>query len=224
MRTLIWMMEYCMFVPSANCLLVILIPAKWKILFPKRKDRSLLCQVLYFLFRTVLTCLKKTKLYILLQVEKTECFCNGCLGKKSLIPQWNGEMLERDYWLVVSTVLPMITMFISIWFIYNIQSLHIINDNKKISINAAHNKLRNIFVSFPLKKENGSNVVYEKNTDFIICIVLFLQTQLESSFHHFIQRIPLFNSQAIYSNVLFYYSLNTYSSEAYLDYITTITK
>lgn len=128
MRTLIWMMENCMFVPSANCLLVILITTKWKILFPKRKDRSLLCQVLYFLFRSVLTHLMKTKQYILFQVEKTECFCNGCFGKKSLSPQWNGEMLERDYWLVIGIVLPMITMFISIQFMYIIQSLHIISN------------------------------------------------------------------------------------------------
>lgn len=129
MKTLIWMMENWVFVPSANCLLVILIPTKWKILFPKRKDWSLLCQVLYFLFRSVLTCLMKTKQYILLQVEKTECFCNGCLGKKSLIPQWNGGILER-HWLVISTVLHMITMFVSVQFIYIIQSLHIIIKKK----------------------------------------------------------------------------------------------
>lgn len=44
----------------------------------------------------------KTKQYIVLQVEKTECLSNGCLGKKSLSPWWNGEMLERGYRLVIN--------------------------------------------------------------------------------------------------------------------------
>lgn len=74
-------------------------------------------------------------------------------------------------------------------------------------------------MSFPLKKKNGSSVAYGKSIYIIICVVLFLQIQLENSFPHFIQRISLFNSQAIHSNVLFYYLLNMYSSEAYLDYM-----
>lgn len=130
-------------------------------------------------------------------------------------------MMERDYRLVISAFLPMITMFIPIQFIYIIQSLHIIS-NKKNSLNAAYNKLRTIFVSFPLKNKigltDGSNVVYGKNMDITIRIVFFLQTQLEKSFPRFIQRF-LFNSQAIHSNVLFYYLLNMYSSENYLDYM-----
>lgn len=130
-------------------------------------------------------------------------------------------MMERDYRLVISAFLPMITMFIPIQFIYIIQSLHIIS-NKKNSLNAAYNKLRTIFVSFPLKNKigltDGSNVVYGKNMDITIRIVFFLQIQLEKSFPRFIQRFP-FNSQAIHSNVLFYYLLNMYSSENYLDYM-----
>lgn len=130
-------------------------------------------------------------------------------------------MMERDYRLVISAFLPMITMFIPIQFIYIIQSLHIIS-NKKNSLNAAYNKLRTIFVSFPLKNKigltDGSNVVYGKNMDITIRIVFFLQIQLEKSFPRFIQRF-LFNSQAIHSNVLFYYLLNMYSSENYLDYM-----
>lgn len=130
-------------------------------------------------------------------------------------------MMERDYRLVISAFLPMITMFIPIQFIYIIQSLHIIS-NKKNSLNAAYNKSRTIFVSFPLKNKigltDGSNVVYGKNMDITIRIVFFLQTQLEKSFPRFIQRF-LFNSQAIHSNVLFYYLLNMYSSENYLDYM-----
>lgn len=42
---------------------------QWKILFPNRKDWSLLCHVLYFHFRNILTCLMKTLQYIVLQVK-----------------------------------------------------------------------------------------------------------------------------------------------------------
>jgi len=73
-----------------------------KSLFPRGKDWSLLCHVLYILFRSLLTCLMKTKLYVVLQVKKTKLLCNGCLGKQSLSPQWNGEILEKSYWLVIN--------------------------------------------------------------------------------------------------------------------------
>lgn len=82
----------------------------WKILFRKRKEWNLLCHVLYFLFRSVLTCLMKTKLYTVLQVKKTECLCNKCLWKQSLSSHWTGELTERGYRLVINT---------KYWFTYN---------------------------------------------------------------------------------------------------------